>query len=137
MLVAGYPDPLERAPDSNGEHRLRVYGPEYKQQLDNVDAWWDELPKRPDVVLVHQHGFAHHLVDHLAEIGDDKPLLVLTGHDHKPHVHANGPHAAIGEQPATLAQLDLIDGTVVAVHIITVEPLTGKATSERIDVRQR
>jgi hypothetical protein len=27
MLVAGYPDPLERAPDSNGEHRLRVYGP--------------------------------------------------------------------------------------------------------------
>lgn len=147
LLVAGYPDPLERKPASDGEHRLRVYGAEYQQQIDDVLAWWDEQPARPDVVLVHQHGFAHAIVKHLQEIGDTKPLLVLTGHDHKAHVHAKGPHvivdagtlgagglAAIGEQPASFASLDLVDGTVVAVHLIAVEPLTGRATSERVEI---
>ena len=147
LLVAGYPDPLERDADSEGEHRLRVYGDEYEQQGDDVLAWWDDLPERPDVVLIHQHGFAHRLLDHLEELGDDEPLLVLTGHDHDPHVHAEGPHvvvdagtlgagglAAVGEQSASFAQLDLVDGEVVAVHLNTVEPLTGRATSERIDL---
>jgi predicted phosphodiesterase len=144
MRVAGYPDPLERDPDSRGEHRLRVYGAEYDRQVADFLDWWDALDHRPDVVLVHQHGFAHHLLEHLAATGDTAPLLVLTGHDHRAHVHADGAQvivdggtigagglAAVGEQPASFARLDLAGRRVVAVDLISIEPLTGKATSTR------
>jgi predicted phosphodiesterase len=144
MHVAGYPDPLERDPDSRGEHRLRVYGAEYERQVTAFLHWWDGLDQRPDVLLVHQHGFAHRLLLHLAKTGDRAPLHVLTGHDHLAHVHADGAQvivdggtigagglAAVGEQPASFARLDLASGRVVAVDVISIEPLTGKATSTR------
>lgn len=146
LLVAGAPDPLEREP-GDSEHRLRVYGAEYDEQRAAFVEWFEQLEERPDVVLVHQHGFAHALVDHLAAVGDEKPLLLLVGHDHRPHVHAQGPHvivdagtigaggiAAVGQQDASFAQLDLRDGRVVAVHLVSVEPLTGRASSERVDI---
>lgn len=146
LLVAGFPDPLERQP-GDSEHRLRVYGKEYDAQRDAFVEWFEQLDERPDVVLVHQHGFAHALVEHLAEQGDEQPLLLLVGHDHRPHVHADGAHvivdagtigaggiAAVGQQDASFAQLDLRDGRVVAVHLVSVEPLTGRASSERIDL---
>lgn len=144
LLVAGWSDPLERADDSRGEHRLRVYGTEYERQGDAFLEWWDELEQRPDVVLVHQHGFAHRLLDHLRDAGDQEPLVVLTGHDHNPHVHSEGPHAivdagtlgaggiaAVGEQAATFARLEITRGRVTGVLTISIEPLTGRATSER------
>ncbi len=145
LLVAGYPDPLQRAPDSNGEHRLRVYGEAYERQRDEFIEWWRALPERPDVVLVHQHGFAHRLLSELSRDGDDEPLLVLTGHDHEPHVHADGPHvivdggtlgagglAAIGEQDASFARIEFTDDEPVAVRLFVVDPLTGRAQSELV-----
>lgn len=148
LLVAGYPDPLERDDDSRGEHRLRVYGDAYERQQEAFVAWWDQLDERPDVVLVHQHGFAHRLLEHLAEERDQRPLVVLTGHDHEPHVHDAGAHAiidagtvgaggivAIGEQDASFARLELRGGQLSAVDLISVEPLTGRATSSRTVLR--
>lgn len=145
LVVAGYPDPLERERDSGGQHRLRVYGAEYERQREDVIRWWEQLDERPEAVLVHQHGFAHALVDHLAAIGDRRPLVLLTGHDHEPHVHAEGPHAiidggtigaggiaAVGEQEASFARLLLREGRVIAVDLLSVEPLTGDAKSRRI-----
>lgn len=145
LLVAGYPDPLQRAPDSNGEHRLRVYGEEYERQRDEFIEWWRALPERPDVVLVHQHGFAHRLLDELDEDGDDEPLLILTGHDHEPHVHADGPHviidsgtlgagglAAIGQQDVSFARIEFAGVSPVAVRLFVVDPLTGRAQSELV-----
>lgn len=144
LLVAGWPDPLERRPGSDGEHRLRVYGAEYAEQRAAFLEWWEDLEERPDVVLVHQHGFAHALLDHLREVGDDGPLVVLTGHDHKPHVHVSGQHAivdagtlgaggvvAVGEQDASFARLNLADGRIVSVDLVSIEPLTGRAATER------
>jgi predicted phosphodiesterase/uncharacterized membrane protein YeaQ/YmgE (transglycosylase-associated protein family) len=149
LLVAGYPDPLERAPGDRA-HRLRSYGLEYAAQKDSFVSWFEALPDRPDVVLVHQHGLAHHLVKHLAEGGDSQPLLLLVGHSHRPHVHADGPHvivdagtvgaggiAAIGQQDASFAQLDLREGRLVAVHLLRIEPLTGRSSTERVDVPTR
>lgn len=148
LRLAGWPDPLERSDDSRGEHRLRVYGREYEQQRDAFIEWWEALEERPDVVLVHQHGFAHRLVQHLEDQGDREPLVILTGHDHQMHVHAEGPHvivdagtlgagglAAVGEQDATFAQLELTDGTLTGVLLVSIEPLTGTARSERISIR--
>lgn len=147
LLVAGYPDPLEREPGSAGEHRLRVYGAEYARQQQDFIEWWQELDERPDVVLVHQHGLAHALVQHLAHNGDGEPLLLLAGHDHHAHVHADGPHVivdggtigaggivAVGEQEASFAQLHLRDGRLVAVDLVAIEPLTGRASTERVEI---
>jgi predicted phosphodiesterase/uncharacterized membrane protein YeaQ/YmgE (transglycosylase-associated protein family) len=148
LLVAGYPDPLERADDSGGTHRLRVYGDEYDEQRADFLEWWDDLPERPDIVLVHQHGFAHALLDHLEAEGDRLPLTILTGHDHRAHAHARGPHAlvdggslgaggivAVGEQSASFAQVELVGRRPVAAQLVEVEPLTGRARSERVSLR--
>lgn len=148
FLIAGYPDPLERPDSARGKHILRVYGEEYTRQRKEFISWWDQLPQRPDIVLVHQHGFAHELMHHLAENGDKRPLLLITGHDHRPHVHTKGPHtlidagtlgagglAAIGEQFASFVQIDLSDGKPIAAHIIEVEPLEGKTRSEHISLQ--
>ena len=142
LLVAGFPDPLESFDGSDG-HRLRVYGDEYRRQRESFLAWFDELPDRPDVVLVHQHGFAHALADALAERGDTRPLLILSGHDHDPHVHATGAVtivdsgtvgagglAAVGEQDASFARLNLARGRIVSVDEIAVDPLTARASTK-------
>ncbi|MCW2920175.1 MAG: metallophosphoesterase [Thermoleophilia bacterium] len=147
LLVAGYPDPLERAADSDGEHRLRVYGAEYDAQRDAFIEWFRALPERPDVVLVHQHGFAHRLLSELEEAGDDQPLIVLTGHDHEPHVHVEGRHviidggtlgagglAAVGEQEASVARIEFADDVPVAVRLFVVDPVTGRAESELVQL---
>jgi predicted phosphodiesterase len=147
LLVAGYPDPLERPDGARGAHRLRVYGEEYAAQREDFLDWWDDLPERPDAVLVHQHGFAHALVEHLDDTGDAKPLLVLTGHDHEPHVHVDGRHvivdagtlgaggvAAAGEQFASFVRIDLTGGRPTAAYVVEVEPLTGRARSERFSL---
>jgi hypothetical protein len=122
-----------------------VYGEEYERQRDGFIDWWRALPERPDVVLVHQHGFAHRLLSVLQEDGDDEPLLILTGHDHEPHVHAEGPHAiidagtlgagglaAVGEQDASFVRIEFSGDDPVAVRQFVVDPLTGRATSELV-----
>jgi predicted phosphodiesterase len=147
LRVAGYPDPLERDEQSRGEHRLRVYGDAYDRQKDDVIEWWDSLDRRPDVVLIHQHGFAHHLAKVLAKRGDTKPLVILTGHDHELHVHATGPHVivdggtvgaggvvAVGEQDASFAWLSVNGTRLVEVTLVSIEPLTGRARSERVAI---
>lgn len=144
LLVAGYRDPLEARAGSDGSHPLRVYGDEYERQWKDFLDWYDGLDERPDIVLVHQHGFAHRLLDHLKEEGDTHRLLILTGHDHTPHVHADGPQviidsgtlgagglAAVGEQTASFARLNFAAGRVSSVDLITIQPLTGDATSKR------
>ena len=38
---------------------------------------------------------------------------------------------AVGEQSASFVRLDLVNGRPVAAHVVSVEPLTGRASSER------
>ena len=56
--------------------------------------WFETLPERPDVVLVHRHGLAHALLDLLATQGGP-PVLILTGHDHDQHVDTEGAHVLV------------------------------------------
>jgi hypothetical protein len=109
-------------------------------------AWFDGLARRPQIVLVHQHGLAHALLDHVAVQKGVAPVLILTGHDHRQHIDqrgddiladggtvgAGGPFA-IGESPAGFALLHLT-GTnrLQSVDLVQVEPLSGEGSARRV-----
>lgn len=144
LAVAGYEDPLE-GENARAEGRpLELTEEEFVAASQEFIGWFEGLSRRPDVVLVHQHGLAHALLDALGE-GEGPPLLIFTGHDHEQHldqnetgvlvdggtVGAGGPFA-IGVQPAGLAVIHFTeDGEARAVDLIEVEPLSGNARASR------
>lgn len=147
LSVAGYDDPLEAGSDAVRDHVLRVYGPRYRQQIEDFIAWFDALPARPDIVLVHQHGFGHRLLEELERRGDRRRLVVVAGHDHKPHVDHVGAHVlidggtlgaggpfAIGQQSASFAQVHLDQRQLAYVDIIEIEPVSGDARARRVTI---
>ena len=145
LRVAGWDDPAESAAGTFEGHLL-----ELKEQA-LVDAelqfldWFDALPERPDVVLVHRHGLAHALLAKLAAEGGE-PLLVLTGHDHRQHVESEGAHVlvdggtvgaggafGIAEDPSGFALVHLdADERARAVDLVEVEPASGSASAHRV-----
>lgn len=144
LAVAGYDDPLEGESARVEERPLELTESEFAAATLEFVAWFEELPERPDVVLVHQHGLAHALLDALPE-EDTDPLLILTGHDHEQHLHqdgaavlvdggtvgAGGPFA-IGVQSVGFAEIHLtVTGDPRAVDLIAVEPLSGNARASR------
>jgi predicted phosphodiesterase len=143
--VAGWDDPAESASGTFGGHLL-----ELKEQA-LVDAeqqfldWFEALPERPDVVLVHRHSLAHGLLEVLAAQGGE-PVLVLTGHDHDQHVESEGGHVlvdggsvgaggafGVGEEPSGFALVHFApDDRARAVDLIEVEPESGSASAHRV-----
>jgi hypothetical protein len=144
LAVAGYDDPLERENARVEGRRLELTDDEFAAASEEFVAWFESLPRAPDVVLVHQHGLAHALLDSLDD-GEGEPVLIFTGHDHEQHleqsdagvlvdggtVGAGGPFA-IGVQAAGLAVIHFAeDGEARAVDLIEVEPLSGNARASR------
>jgi hypothetical protein len=144
IAVAGFDDPLEHD-GALAEHRLKLEPGAKVSAEEELIAWFDALPERPDVVLVHQHGLAHALLDHVAA-EDADPLLILTGHDHRQHVDrrgddilvdggtvgAGGPFA-IGEATAGFAILHLTAANrLQAADLVQVEPLSGEGSARRV-----
>jgi predicted phosphodiesterase len=145
MAVAGFEDPLERDGGLGG-HVLKLRIGERTSVQEELIAWFDHLPRRPQIVLVHQHGLAHALLDHVASQEGAPPLLILTGHDHRQHfdqrgddilvdggtVGAGGPFA-IGESPAGFALLHLTAANrLQAADLVQVEPLSGEGSARRV-----
>jgi hypothetical protein len=154
LAVAGFDDPLEwhgSRPDdprrifSFGE--LRDGGAAATRAQQALVAWFDGLRRRPDVVLVHQNGLAQHLAATLAERGDDRPLTILTGHDHIQHVDRHGADVVVdagtvgaagiygvGNTFVGLADLHFSnrDDALDAADMIEVEPVSGAAQARRV-----
>jgi predicted phosphodiesterase len=145
MAVAGFEDPLERDGGVAG-HMLKLKVGEKVSVQQELIAWFDALPRRPQIVLVHQHGLAHALLDHVAAQADAAPLLIFTGHDHRQHIDqlgddilvdggtvgAGGPFA-IGESPAGFALLHLTAANrLQAADLVQVEPLSGEGSARRV-----
>jgi predicted phosphodiesterase len=145
IAVAGFDDPLEHDGGASG-HRLKFRVDEVVSAQQELIAWFDGLDRRPDVVLVHQHGLAHALLDHVARQEGGAPILILTGHDHRQHVEqggddvlvdggtvgAGGPFA-IGEAPAGFALLHLTAANrLQSADLIQVEPLSGEGSAQRV-----
>jgi hypothetical protein len=156
MRVAGWADPLEWVgPDPEDPERIFSFS-----ELDDADArrkaaetdlveWFDGLVERPDIVLVHQNGLAQHLAATLAEREGQKPLVILTGHDHKQHVDRHGPVVVVdagsvgaggvlgvGDERVGLGDLHFAarTPTLAAVDLIEAEPFTGGASAQRVIV---
>lgn len=144
FAVAGYDDPLEGTSARFEARALELTEAGFAAATQEFVAWFEGLPQRPDVVLVHQHGLAHALLD---AIGDEErsPLIILTGHDHEQHLHlgeegvlvdggtvgAGGPFA-IGVQTVGFAEVHFSEaGKALAVDLIEVEPLSGNARASR------
>ena len=156
LKVAGAADPLEwQGEDPADPDRIFSF-----PELPDGDAaraaaetrlvrWFDGLPERPDVVLVHQNGLAQHLAAELHARGDQQPLVVLTGHDHKQHVDRHGEVVVVdagtvgaggvfgvGSEKAGLGELHFAasGGILRHVDLVETEPLTGATQAQRVIV---
>jgi hypothetical protein len=155
MTVAGWSDPLEyRGPNPDDPDRVFSFSElpdgdrRYAAAQENVVRWFDGLPSRPDVVMIHQNGLAQHLAKTLHDRGDDEPLLVLTGHDHRQHIDIYGTSIVVvdagtggaggvfgvGTQSVGIATLQLPQGRPPprAVDLINVDPVSGTAQADRV-----
>lgn len=86
---------LRRAP-------ARLTPERFAEEARRFVAWFQTLRRRPDLVLVHQHGLAHALLS--AALPGDRPLTILTGHDHRQHFEQS--EAAVLVTEARSAQVD-------------------------------
>jgi predicted phosphodiesterase len=144
LRVAGYDDPHER-PEGGLATRLELHEQSLAGAQERFLNWFQSLPERPEIVIVHRHSLAHALLDLLAE-DDGAPVLILTGHDHEQHVHESGGDVlvdggtlgaggafGIGEERAGFIQLHLDPANNLrAADLIEVEPLSGASTARRL-----
>jgi predicted phosphodiesterase len=144
LRVAGYEDPQEHG-EGGLASRIGLHEETLAGAQRQFLAWFESLPERPDVVLVHRHSFAHALLELLAtEQGE--PVLILTGHDHEQHVDQLGRNVlvdggtlgaggafGIGEERAGFIQLHIdAANNLRAADLIEVEPLSGAASARRL-----
>jgi hypothetical protein len=155
LQVAGYPDPLEwHGPDPDDPTRVFSFSErpngdaEYAQAEQQIVSWFDRLPRRPDVVMIHQNGLAQFLARTIQGRGTDQaPLLILTGHDHKQHIDPHGQALVVdagtagaggvfgvGTQSVGIATFQFDPGRVppTAIDMIRVDPTSGAANADRI-----
>ena len=153
LRVAGFDDPLEWH-SANPDDPRRIFSfselPDPEQAVARAQRdllrWYDRLPRRPDVVLVHQNGLAQWLAGTLMDRGVTRPLTILTGHDHRQHVTTYGPIAVVdagtvgasgiygvGRDSVGLGDLHFAaEGDLEAADLIAVEPVSGAAQAQRV-----
>ncbi len=154
--VAGFPDPLEwEGPDPASPRRVFSFGDmedgeeAEAEARDELVEWFEALPKRPDIVMVHQNGLAQYLASTLAERGNADPLTIATGHDHQQHLDSYGDVVVVdagtlgaggifgvGQEKVGLGRLHLAGagGTLESVDFLRIEPLSGQAEADRVVV---
>lgn len=146
ITVAGWDDPLETPTAQLGPHDLELQGPAFKAAGERLIAWFDALEPRPQMVLVHQHGLAHALLDHVAAETDRRPVVILTGHDHTQHLERVGRSLlvdggtlgaggifAVGEAPAGFVDLRLDAAfTPLSADLVQIEPVSGDGSARRV-----
>ena len=145
LRVAGFDDPAESATGTFQGRLLELKERSLVDARQQFLDWFETLPERPDVVLVHRYSFARALLDRLAEEGGE-PVLVLTGHDHVQRVEDEaagvlvdggsvgaGGAFGVGEESSGFALVHLgADDRARAVDLVEVEPESGSASAHRV-----
>ena len=158
MKVAGVADPLEwQGRNPSDPERIFSFSerPDGDREMDaaadRIVRWFDALPERPDIVLLHNHGLAAEFAKALLERGPQPDLVVLTGHSHKQRIDRYGDVVVVnagtvgaggvlglGSQEVGLGELRFGTGdTLEAVDLIKAEPLSGAAQAERVIIEGR
>jgi predicted phosphodiesterase len=152
MKVAGWSDPLEAKTDPASPSRIFSFADlpngtaKYVAAEQRLLDWFEALPERPNIVMVHENGLAQSLARSLQEQNYQGRLLILTGHDHKQHIDkygrivvADGGTVGAGgvfgasKSPVGFADLNLIDkGRLASVDLVQVQPFTGAAQADRV-----
>jgi predicted MPP superfamily phosphohydrolase len=145
ISVAGYDDPLEGG-EAVADRHLALQERAFRSAQQDAVAWFDRLPRRPEIVMVHQHGLATAILARAAADAAAPPLLILTGHDHRQHVDragndvlvdggtvgAGGPFG-IGTASAGFALIHLTAAhRIQSADLVQVEPLSGEGSARRI-----
>jgi len=154
LRVAGFEDPTEyHGPNPDEPRRIFSLGqlPDpaaaTARAQQRLLSWFDALPERPDVVLVHENGLAQDLARALYDSGYDAPLTILTGHDHIQHVNHDGPIDivdagtvgasgvyGVGADYVGLGDLHWAGRSPMleAADLIQIEPVSGVAQAQRV-----
>jgi predicted phosphodiesterase len=158
LKVAGAADPLEWQGSNPGDpERILSFSErddgdrEFDAAVARLVTWFDGLPERPDVLLIHNTYMAADFARILQRRGTQPRLLVLSGHDHKQHVTRFGDVVVVdagtvgaggvlgvGSQKVGLGELHFSEGSGLrSVDLIQAEPLSGGAQAERVIVEGR
>jgi predicted phosphodiesterase len=153
LRVAGFDDPQEwHGRDPDNPRRIFSFSelPDPEQAVARAQRqllrWFDRLPRRPDVVLVHQNGLAQWLAGTLQGRGDERRMTILTGHDHRQHVTSYGAITVVdagtvgasgiygvGHDFVGLGELHFgARRNLQAADLIAVEPVSGTAQAQRV-----
>ena len=87
LRVAGYSDPFERR--RADDYRARGAPAPSPVQRRAFAAWLRPLAGRVDVILVHSPQLAQDAVAELRRDPPERPLALLTGHTHVPHLRTS------------------------------------------------
>jgi hypothetical protein len=155
MKVAGVSDVLEwQGVDPDDPARIFSFSErengdaEFDAAVVRVTEWFDALPERPDVLLVHNYAVARLVAATLHARGAQQRLLILVGHDHKQWVERHGDIViadagtvgaggvlGVGSQEVGLGELHFgPDHALRSVDLIKAQPLSGAAQAERVIV---
>lgn len=109
--------------------------------------WWQALPERPDVLIVHQAAIGRELAARIRDAAPEAPpVAILVGHTHRQRLDRFGPVTVvdagsvgagglfgIGDQDVGLSLLDFgADGSLEATDLVSLDPSTSAARARRV-----
>ncbi len=155
LRVAGFEDPLEYAGGQfpTGIRTALSFGdlPDGKERfaaaVEQQWGWWQALPERPQVLVVHQEAIGRALAARIRDADPDgAPVAILVGHTHRQRLDRVGPVTVVnsgsagaggifgaGSDRFGLALLDLdAGGALEATDLVQLDPLSGAAQARRV-----
>lgn len=157
LSVAGFEDPLQYTGGDypRGVRAALSFGdfPDGRERYLRAVAmqwrWWQALPRRPQVLVLHQESLGRALANLIwAADPEGPPLTILTGHTHRQRLDRYGPVTVVnsgtagaggvfgaGKDPVGLALLAFgTDGGLDAVDLVRMDPTTAAAQARRVIV---
>ncbi len=119
----------------------------FQRAVEQRWTWWQALPRRPDVLIVHQEAIGRALASRIWEAdADGPPLTILVGHTHVQRLDRYGPVTVVNagtvgagglfgvnSQDVGLALLYMRrDGSVEATDLVAQDPSTSAARARRV-----
>ncbi|MEA2294667.1 MAG: hypothetical protein QOE86_2306 [Solirubrobacteraceae bacterium] len=155
LSVAGFEDPLEFQGGAfpSGVRTALSFSdfPDGQERFQDAVAsrwaWWRALPRRPEVLVLHQEGIAKALANLIWSADPTgPPLTILAGHTHVQRLDRYGPVTIVnggtagagglfgaGKDPVGFALLDLTaEGALEATDLVQQNPADGSAQARRV-----